>query len=293
MMKHNLKVTFFLIIFCCFSSFVLARPYSLPNTEVRHLKSNINGIGYILYISLPRKYHQESIKYPVIYTLDADYSFAIAHNIVEHFTDRNDIPNLIVVSIAYEGASQDLQLYRKNRIRDYTPIHTSDQLFGKYRKVEKYSGGGQKFQLFIKAELIPFIESKYRINEKDRTIVGHSMGGLFGAYTLFTMPDLFQKYILVSSSLWYANKLVFDVEKKFSESHSSLDAQVYFCIGAWENYKKTPMVDHQKQFVKQIKSRSYKGLTISSHVFHGETHNSVFPAALSRGLRVTNGKIEF
>ncbi len=292
-MKQKAKFLFFLIVFCFPVHLLFAQQYNLPNTEVRHLKSKVNGIEYNLYVSLPRKYHQESEAYPIVYTLDADYSFALAHNIVEHFTDRNDIPNLIVVSIAYEGASQNLQLYRKNRIRDYTPVHTSGQLFGKYRKVEKHSGGGQKFQLFIKNELIPFIEANYRVKYDDRTIVGHSMGGLFGAYTLFTMPDLFQKYILVSSSLWYADKFIFDIESRFSKSHNSLHAQVYFCIGAWENYKKTPMVDHQKQFVNQIKSRSYKGLKISSHVFRGETHNSVFPAALSRGLRVTNGNIEF
>jgi predicted alpha/beta superfamily hydrolase len=269
--------------------------YYLPHTEIQELQSEFTGIKYKLYISLPRDYPNTKTKYPIVYTLDADYSFALAHNIIEHFTDRNDLPNMLVVSIAYDGASQNMQVYRKNRIRDYTPIHTTNQLWGGYGKIEKYSGGGKRFQLFLKNELIPFIEANYRVRSIDRTIVGHSLGGLFGAYTLFTEPGLFQRYILVSSSLWYADKHIFHIEQAFSESHDTLNAKVYFCVGQWENSKKLNifMPADQKNFVRQIKSRNYKGLTLSSHVFQRETHNSVFPAALSRGLRVVFGKTEF
>lgn len=266
---------------------------SLPHTEVREIKSKITGVRYILYVSLPRNYADVAASYPTIYTLDADYSFALAHNIIEHYTDRKDLPEMIVVSIAYEGASQNMQTYRRNRIRDYTTLHTKGQLRGYGPEIEKYSGGGKKFQRFLRDELIPFIETSYRVKSNDRTIVGHSMGGFFGAYMLFTMPEVFQRYILVSSSLWYADKFLFGLEKEYSQSHDSLNANVYFCVGRWENTKRYRMVDHQRQFVKQIKSRSYEGLSLSSHVFLRETHNSVFPAALSRGLRVVFGKIDF
>ena len=259
------------------------------------VESKYTGIKYILYISLPKNYTNENTTYPTVYTLDADYSFALAHNIIEHFTDRNDLPNMLVVSIAYDGASQNMQVYRENRIRDYTPIHTTNQLRGGYKEIEKFSGGGKKFQLFLKNELIPFIEANYKVHDNDRTIVGHSMGGFFGAYTLFTMPELFQRYILVSSSLWYADRYIFHIEQGYSESHDTLNANVYFCVGQWENSEilNVYMSADQKDFVKQIKSRNYKGLTLSSHVFQRETHNSVFPAALSRGLRVVFGKTEF
>lgn len=266
-------------------------PFHIPNSEVRSILSNITGINYKLYISLPRTYHQENNKYPVVYTLDADYSFAIAHNTIEHYVDRRDLPKLILVSIAYFGANQDLTLYRKNRLRDYTPTKAAMGVCGVGQNIKKGLGGGEKFLSFINSELIPFIENNYRIKKQDRTIVGHSAGGLFGTYALLTKPTVFQRYILVSPSLWWDDKMIFDLENKFAASNNSLKANVFYTIGGWENPKICPMVSQMKQFVAKVKSRNYKGLSINSHVFASETHNSVFPAALSRGLRVVFNKM--
>lgn len=265
--------------------------FRIPNTEVRSIKSGITNINYKLYISLPRSYKQENSQYPVVYTLDADYSFAIAHNTVEHFVDRRDLPKMIVVSIAYFGANQDLTLYRKNRMRDYTPTKASMGICGVGQKIKKGLGGSEKFLSFISSELIPFIENNYRVKKQDRTIVGHSAGGLFGTYALFTRPSVFQRYILVSPSLWWDDKMVFKLENNYAANNASLKANVFYSIGRWENPKICPMVSQMKQFVDKVKSRKYQGLKIKSHVFPSETHNSVFPAALSRGLRVVFNKM--
>lgn len=261
-------------------------PFHIPNTEVRSINSEITNINYKLYISLPRVYHQEKSKYPVIYTLDADYSFAIAHNTIEHYVDRRDLPKLIVVSIAYFGANQDLTVYRKNRMRDYTPTKAAMGVCGVGQKIKKGLGGAEKFLSFISSELIPFIETNYRAKKQDRTIVGHSAGGLFGTYALFTKPSVFQRYILVSPSLWWDDKMIFKLENNYAAGNTSLNANVFYSIGRWENPKICPMVSQMRQFVDKLKSRNYAGLTINSYVFPAETHNSVFPAALSRGLRV-------
>ncbi len=255
--------------------------YNLPHTEIRELGSKITGIKYILYVSLPRQYDKEIQDYPIIYTLDADYSFALAHNTIEHFADRKDLPSMIIVSIAYEGASQDMYTYRYNRIRDYTPVESYIPFEGYNVISKKVSGGGKKFKLFIIQELIPFIDANYRAKKNDRTIVGHSMGGLFGAYMLFTKPEIFQKYILVSPSLWYADDFIFQLEKLYSSSHNKLDATIFISIG---NLEPMWFMGHDR-FVKQLQRRKYKNLKLIECVFDNETHNSIFPAALSRGLR--------
>lgn len=59
-------------------------PVVLPRTEQRTLQSSLNDVAYKLYVSLPTGYDKTAVRYPVIYLLDAEYSFAIAHNIVEH-----------------------------------------------------------------------------------------------------------------------------------------------------------------------------------------------------------------
>lgn len=82
-------------------------PYTLPNTEVHYLTSETNGVEYKLYVSFPEGYHTDSTqRYPVLYLLDADYSFAIAKNIIDHLAKRNHIREIIIVGIAYAGPDQ-------------------------------------------------------------------------------------------------------------------------------------------------------------------------------------------
>jgi predicted alpha/beta superfamily hydrolase len=289
-MKQILTIVLFCLVYLL-PTVLYAEPYSLPHTEIRQLNSVNTGTNYILYISLPKSYNQEKTRYPVVYMLDADYSFAIAHNTVEHFIDRRDLPEMILVGIAYPGASQDMSVYRNNRIKDYTPTNAPLGVCGSNAYNKKESGGGENFLKFIRSELIVYIEKNFRVKENDRTIVGHSAGGMFGTYVLFTQPDTFQRYILVSPSLWWDNQLAFKLEQEYSLNHTSLKANVFYSIGRWENPKECPMVEQMAQLVGRIKSRKYNGLNINNYVFPRETHNSVFPGALSRGLRMVFEKM--
>lgn len=265
----------------------LALPsYQLPHTEVRQFYSTQVGAPYVLYISVPRQYHTSTQAYPVVFTLDADYAFALAHNIIEHFVDRGNLPEMIVVGIAYEGASQNIPNYRRWRTRDYTPTFTLDGGYGP--EFQKYSGGGEKFRAFLETELLPFMQKYYRLKPNDRTLVGHSYGGLFGTYVLLTQPELFQRYILVSPSLWYDNKMIFTVAKAYANKNKTLPARVFFAIGEHENQPglgRTMVVDLQ-ELVRRLREQQYSHLELTHQVFPDETHNSVFPAALTRGLRV-------
>jgi len=256
--------------------------YALPHTEVRRLHSARLDREVVLYVSLPRHYAETAARYPVLFTLDADYAFALAHNIVEHFVDRGDLPPLIVVGLAYEGASQDIPTYRRHRTRDYTPTHTLEGGYGP--EFQAVSGGGEAHLAALAEEVLPYVDREFRTRPEDRTLVGHSYGGLFSTYALLTRPELFRRYIIVSPSLWYDRRVAFRIERAFARSHRRLDARVFLSVGGLENggYR---MVSDLLAFERVLRSRHYAGLRIVRHVFPGETHNSVFPAALSRGLR--------
>src|SRR6185436_3142195 len=100
-------------------------PYTLPNTQVRQLQSTTNNAIYRLYIATPPEYATSGKSYPVVYMLDADYSFALTRNVVQHFSDRGKLPEMILVAIAYPGAADDMEIYYANRKRDYTPSSAS------------------------------------------------------------------------------------------------------------------------------------------------------------------------
>ena len=96
-----------------------ANRFILHHTLIKEFPSKINGVKYNLYISLPKEYTANNKVYPIIYLLDADYSFALAKQISEHLSDRNRINNSIIVGIAYANPNE----YKKNRTRDYTPSY--------------------------------------------------------------------------------------------------------------------------------------------------------------------------
>lgn len=253
-------------------------PVTLPGTEVRHLRSAEGGISYKLYVSLPRDYQHSDRRYPVVYLLDADYSFAIARNIVEHLSDRGHLTQAIVVGIAYDGPDR----YRMNRTRDYTPVHSASGGYGpEYQRV---SGGGPAFQRFIVEDLIPFVDGTWR-TESRRVLVGHSYGGLFATWTALTRPAPFAGFIIVSPSLWYADGMVFGAEEAWATAHDDLPVRVYMSVGDREVNAQQDMPADLTRMARTLEGRRYPGLRLSWDVAADETHNSIFPRALSNGLR--------
>jgi hypothetical protein len=245
---------------------------------VHELVSRANGTRYAIQISLPRRYATSTDRFGLLVLLDADYSFALARNIVEHLSDRGGVRELLVVAVAYPSNDYP-RTYRLNRTRDYTPIYSSE---GYQDGVQDVSGGGPAFQRFLAEELLPWLESRYRIAPNDRGLVGHSYGALFGAFTLLTRPELFQRYILVSPSLWYADDYLFKLEEQFAAQHTRLSAQVTVVVGSGESPR---MLAGQQRFVDVLRRRAYRELTVTGRVFDGEDHDSIFPVALTWALR--------
>lgn len=256
----------------------------LPDTQVRSLRARASGVDYKIYVSLPHEYGTAKASYPVLYLLDADYSFPVGRAMVQHLSDRSRLPKLIVVGIAYGGPDR----YRMNRTRDYTPTFTLSGGYGPdYQKV---SGGAPKFLAFIRDELVPWMDRSYRTKPGERALVGHSYGGLFASWVLVTAPDTFSRYVLVSPSLWYDEHLMMGLEEKTrSAAGASPGARIkVFCgVGSREHdgdQTKSMVVD-LAAFVGALRARGANAPDIRSEVFEDETHDSVFPTALSRGIR--------
>jgi uncharacterized protein len=64
------------------------------------------------------------------------------------------------------------------------------------------AGGARRFQDFIAAEVIPFVDATYRTGE-GRALMGESLAGLFVVDTFLHRPELFRDYIAISPSLWW------------------------------------------------------------------------------------------
>lgn len=75
----------------------------------------------------------------------------------------------------------------------------------KDRSIAPKVGGSQAYRTFIRTELMPEIEKRYRVT-RERGIVGESLAGLFVVETLALEPDLFDTYIAIDPSLWWNDR---------------------------------------------------------------------------------------
>jgi predicted alpha/beta superfamily hydrolase len=251
---------------------------NLPNTQVRRLFSENTKQAYRIYVSLPAGYYDEpNKKFPSVFVLDADYAFPLAKQISEHLSDRGRISETLIFGIAYDGPLN----YRVNRTRDYTPTHVPGSGYG--AEFQKHSGGGKAFADFLEKELIPYLSKQFRLDKK-QVLVGHSFGGLLAAWIMLTRPHVFNGYIAVSPLLWYDQGLVLKILEGFNKTEAKIDARVFFAIGATENGGLYRMVDDMKRFVGLLPGKMGTGLVLNSVVFSDENHDTVFPAALTRGL---------
>jgi predicted alpha/beta superfamily hydrolase len=99
-------------------------------------------------------------------------------------------------------------------------------------------------------------------------------------------PDLFKRYGINSPSFWWNNDEILSLENSFAKQTKSISATVFFSAGALEGEM---MIAPMAAFTNSLKNHDYKGLTMISQIFDGETHLSVVPACSSRTLKVLYG----
>jgi len=173
-----------------------------------------------LNIYLPDGYNQnDTTKYPVIYLLDgsADEDFIHIVGLVQFnsFEWVNQVPKSIVVGIA-----------TVDRKRDFTfPTSIESD-----KKRYPTTGHSDKFISFIEKELQPYIQAKYKTNA-NRTLIGQSLGGLLATEILTKKPALFNKYIIISPSLWWDNGSLLNQDSEIKGNTFKQQTDVYIGVG--------------------------------------------------------------
>ena len=287
----TIKATALLVAFMVFNRHAIAQGNTIPviNQQEEQQLTATNGKNYRLLISLPKNYSKtDTTKYPVLYLLDGNYIFPIAHSTRQLLDFTSSLEDLIIVGIGYTW-QQSYTPWFTGRWNDLTPTHdtvadTSRSFVTmlNLKPGELTSGGADEFIKILKNELIPFIEKQYKTNG-DKGIEGHSFGGLFATYCLFQKPQLFNRYGINSPSLWWDNNKLFEIEKNFAAKNKNLNAQVFISVG---NKEGESMYPKMTAFTDTLKAHNYAGLSLTSQVFEGEGHFSVVPASISRTLRV-------
>jgi hypothetical protein len=267
---------------------------TIPATEVRTLRSAIVDQEYLISVALPFRYHEFPEKtYPVIYVLDANLYFGMVVEMVRTLSIRvpfcNPFPDAIIVGVGYPAHGSATEAYAQVthlRMRDFLPVRDegAEGFIQDVFPVSDHvaSGGADHFLQFIQQELVPWIESAYRIDTADRTLMGFSWGGLFALYALFHEPLLFQRYVVASPDLPHGNGFILDAEQKYAEQHAHLPVCLYLAYGEPEiNEYERPFLE---RFLDALKGRAYADFTLTYEVIPKYTHCAVVAPAFLAGL---------
>jgi predicted alpha/beta superfamily hydrolase len=242
---------------------------TMPDTEVRQIESAETGRDYDIYIRLPEEYAQDQEKnYPILYVLDGQWDFKLLDSIYGGLHYDGFVPEMIIVGITYSGQEPD---YNSLRAMDYTPFHDA---------FISGSGDASKFHAFFKEELFPLIETNYRVDPSQRVLMGHSFGGTFSLYALFTEPELFRGYVVGSPSVPYGGRFAFKQEAEYAGSHKDLPVRLFLFVGEAEQ-----LVYPVEEFMQVLRERNYPSLEIETLTIADERHAGVKPEGFNRGLR--------
>lgn len=153
------------------------------------VRSAATGRTHHIYVRLPEGYDPAAARlYPTIYLTDGDTLFPMLAPSHLFLTYDDDLPEAIVVGIAYGGFDPAVN---KRHIDFQSPGDG----------VAPEEAGAAAFQRFLKAELIPEIERRHRSDGSRRVLFGQSRGGAFVLYSAVTDPDLFWGRIASNPSI--------------------------------------------------------------------------------------------
>jgi predicted alpha/beta superfamily hydrolase len=239
--------------------------------------------------------------YPVMYVLDPGTSFATLTETVRNHELM--FGPAVVVGVGYASEAEG-----SNRTFDLTPPGTDP---GKLPKIFPRGwgavGGADEFAAFLLGDVRKAVAAEVAVDPHRQALFGHSLGGLFALYMMFTRPHGFDTYIAGSPSIWWSDKELLRELPRFQSALRKGDARprLLITVGGLEDRTnpeearlmekmKLPSTPDLAELADMAGNARRLAMTLREQAldvefveFSGETHNSVIPAYLGRGARFT------
>ncbi|MEP6944747.1 MAG: alpha/beta hydrolase-fold protein [Acidobacteriota bacterium] len=253
-----------------------SKPFILGTIE--EIQSAELGEKRTLNIYLPAGYDSKStVKYPVVYLLDGSADEDFIHIVglyqFNNFEWIDRVPKSIVVGIATVDRQRDLTFA--------SSVEAEKKRFPN-------AGHSDKFAAFIEKELQPFIVKKFNASN-DRTIIGQSLGGLFATEILLTKPTLFNRYIIVSPSLWWNNGSLLSLPVAALQNAALQKTDVYIGVGKEGLTPGNPprvMEVDANLLAEKINAAKNKNMTVKFDYLPQEDHATILHQAVFNAMRL-------
>jgi len=230
----------------------------------------------------------------VLYLTDSDSMFPAAWSaiglsgMVALDLDKPFEP-VIVVGVGY--GMDDPMRWLRQRARDLTPPGTplteeAIQVMGP----DVAQGHADRFLRFLEDELDPVIRREFPTTGDRAGLFGHSFGGLFASYALFSRSPSFDRYIIGSPGNVFPEPIVLDLEERCHAAGRRLDASAYITLGSLERAAAFKgfgyIAETYDTLVARLNDRAYEGFSFTAHEYPDQSHVSTANACLFDGLRL-------
>ncbi|MEZ0607042.1 alpha/beta hydrolase [Fibrella sp. WM1] len=237
--------------------------------------ANVKDSFYVQ-TQLPIEYSDSTARrYPVVIVLDANFHFPMLAASVRQYEKGGLLPPLILIGVGYRSFKAMDSL----RVRDYLyPAATpSDELAA--------PGGGEPFRQFIRRELVPWIDSRYRTTTNDRSLLGHSLGGYFSLYTLLSQAKErtheFRNFVAASPPIWYNDYYLNQLPSQLTAFGRGDSIYVFLSVGGEEN----PRWDIKPNRALADKLSRMSGLQVSGSCYNQLGHMDTGQLSFLKGLQ--------
>ena len=270
----------------------------LENCEKWRLHSSLNDVDYEISVAYPPVWVTSKGPFPTVYLLDSDSCFGLVTNMVRMLNVTSELPAILIVGIGYP--EKDLNSFANRRLQDFTPSVDTEYKKNWDSELELTSdgGGAARFLDFLRYELIPTISKRYPVAKCERTLVGHSLGGLFSLYSLLQGPSTFSNYIVGSPAIFWGDWVIWRYLENQSLKRNSFRGRVFIGIGGDEdkmpfhfpegsraNMGSISLINDVIKVSSIFNNYRFSDLEVDTKILPNETHMSVVAPLINRGLR--------
>lgn len=162
------------------------------------LTAKATGRTHHVHVRLPEGYDAAPARsWPVVYLLDGDSLFPLLAPTHLFLGYDEGLPEAIIVGLAYGGF--DPAINKRNL--DFTAAGAD---------TAPDQGGAEAHHRFLREQLLPEVERRYRADPARRVLVGQSRAGYFVLWSAIRDPDLFWGRIASNPSFAPARGQLFD-----------------------------------------------------------------------------------
>ena len=149
-------------------------------------------------VFIPEGLDSEKDSIALLVLLDGDEYFGLAQDVTSLYESGGKIKPTVVVSLPSTPRS---------RWSRYTPTRDSINIEEGFEELYGVTGKFPEFASFVEQELIPHIQEKQGMEFYQKTIFGHSLGGLGVLSFAVLRPEIFDNYISASPSTMFDDHL--------------------------------------------------------------------------------------